>query len=38
MLPLTSFSNYLNLLSRAPTRINPDIGERRRKSDLPLDE
>ena len=36
MLPLASFSNYLNLLSRAPTRIDPDIGERRRKSDVPI--
>jgi circadian clock protein KaiC len=38
MLPLASFANYLSLLSRAPTRIEPDTALRRRKSDVPLDE
>ena len=38
MLPLAPFTNYLSLLSRAPTRIEPDSGQRRRKSDVPLDE
>ena len=34
-LPLASFSSYLSLLSRAPTRIDTDAGQRRRKSDPP---
>jgi circadian clock protein KaiC len=38
LLPLASFGSYLGLLSRAPTRIEPDAGIRRRKSDVPLDE
>ena len=38
MLPLASFRNYLGLLSRAPTRIDPDMGQRRRKSDVRIDE
>jgi circadian clock protein KaiC len=38
LLPLASFRSYLGLLSRAPTRIEPDTGIRRRKSDVPLDE
>jgi hypothetical protein len=38
MLPLAPFTNYLGLLSRGPTRIEPDSGQRRRKSDVPLDE
>jgi circadian clock protein KaiC len=37
-LPLVSFRSYLGLLSRAPTRIEPDLAQRRRRSDVPLDE
>lgn len=37
MLPLASLS-YRGLLSRAPTRIDPDMGQRRRKSNVPKDE
>jgi circadian clock protein KaiC len=37
-LPFASFSSYLGLLSRAPTRIEPDTLQRRRKSDVPMDE
>jgi KaiC/GvpD/RAD55 family RecA-like ATPase len=38
MLPMASFRSYLGLLSRAPTRVDTDTTQRRRKSDVPVNE
>jgi circadian clock protein KaiC len=37
-LPVTSFRTSQSLLSRAPTRVDMDTGQPRRKSDVPVDE